>query len=177
MTNVVMRGNTQSCPQCGGQADAADMVIDDQGRVHLYEAAWAILRKTTDGQGLERLRDTLQQVRAGEVSQEQAEQAIKDTAPALWDLRPKARSEVLDWIQIILAIITLYLTFAADSAPTVINQTIINQLNQPAAADQATPADPLIPPSAHSAPLREDRQTAVPPRHVGEQVREDPKDR
>ena len=128
--------NAISCPRCGGLAAIEDVATDDLGNIHPIRRAFTILNDASvDRSELERLREVLEQARAGTLTAEQATARATSINPSFRELVVPSEAGAFWQIIGVLVAIILHLLQQNDGPKIEINQTIINnfaeQLNAP----------------------------------------------
>ena len=130
--NSVFANNSTSCPQCGGEADIQDVETDGEGNIYfVMRRAFSILRASTVNRSeLERLREVLEQARAGKLTEKQVRSHAARINPSFRDLVvPKDAGDFWTIIGIIIAVIFFVLKMHDD--PNIeVNETTINNYLQ-----------------------------------------------
>jgi hypothetical protein len=131
--NIVFRGNGTSCPRCGSLQAIPDLAVDENGQIHFIKEAYRILTgPAVSREDIERVAEIARQAQSGALDPASASERVGAVNPAFAKLRkllvPTDAGAFYQLVGVLLALATLLLTLS--TTPTVINQTIINQVIQ-----------------------------------------------
>jgi hypothetical protein len=108
VTGLVMKGNRESCPRCGAWAELPDGTFDVVGdTIHVLSASELTQERLT------RLSAILDAARAGEISDDEAAEAVAKEAPTLAPLLEQLRPKMgRAFVLFLFAVVQILLTQA-----------------------------------------------------------------